>query len=310
MPLYERKSAVLAKIETTYGTDSVPTGLANAILVENLSCTPLKQDLVERKGIQTYMGNRQSIEVGAAVEVNFDVEIAGSGTAGTAPGYAPLLRMCGLAETIVAVTSAAYSPISAAFEAGTIYFHADGLLHKALGCRGTVSLKMSAKGIPLYSFKFTGLYSPVTDVALPSQTLTAFQTPLPCNNTNTTGFAVHGYAAVLSDFTLDLGNQVVHRQVIGSESVLITDHNVTGKITIEAVLVATKDFFAIAKACTLGAFTITHGTTAGNQVMVTGSNVQLMNPSYSESDGVKMLNLDLKFVPGATGNDDITITVK
>lgn len=308
MPLYERKSAVLAKIETTYGTDSVPTGAANAILVENLSVTPLKQDLVERKGIQPFMGNRQSLAVGAAVEVNFDVEIAGSGTAGTAPGYAPLLRMCGMAETLVVSTSAAYSPVSAGFEAGTIYFHADGILHKALGCRGSVSLKISAKGIPVYSFKFTGLYSPVTDVALPTQTLTAFQTPLPCNNTNTTGFAVHGYAGVLSDFNADLGNQVVHRQVIGSESVLITDRNVTGKLTIEAVLVATKDFFAIAKACTLSTFTLTHGTVGGNKVKIDGTKVQLMNPSYSEQDGVKMLNLDLKFVPGATGNDDITIT--
>lgn len=308
MPLYERKSAILAKIETVYGTDSVPTGAANAILVENLSVTPLKQDLVERKGIQAYFGNRQSIEAGAAVEVGFDVEIAGSGAAGTAPAYAPLLRMCGMAETIVAVTSAAYNPISAAFEAGTIYFHADGILHKALGCRGSVSLKLNAKVIPVYSFKFTGLYSPVTDVALPAQTLTAFQTPLTVNNTNTTGFAIHGYAGVLSDFTADLGNTVVHRQVVGSESVLITDRNVTGKLTIEAVLVATKDFFGIAKACTLAALTITHGTVAGNKVKIDAAKVQLMNPSYSEQDGVKMLNLDLKFVPGATGNDDITIT--
>lgn len=310
MPLYERKSAVLAKIEVTYGTDSVPTGAANAVLVENLSVTPLKQDLVERKGIQPYFGNRQSLEVGAAAEIGFDVEIAGSGTAGTAPGYAPLLRMCGLAETIVAVTSAAYTPISAAFEAGTIYFHADGLLHKALGCRGNVSLAMNAKGIPVYSFRFTGLYGGTTDVALPATTLTAFQTPLPCNNTNTSLFAIHGYAAVLSGFTADMGNTVTHRQVIGSESVQITDRNVTGKITIEAVLVATKDFFGIAKAATLGAFTITHGTTAGNKVMVSGAAVQLMNPSYSDQDGIKMLNLDLKFTPTSAGNDDITITVK
>lgn len=308
MPLYERKSAVLAKIETVYGTDSVPTGAANAILVENLSVTPLKQDLVERKGIQPYMGNRQSLEVGSTVEVGFDVEIAGSGAAGTAPAYAPLLRMCGMAETIVASTSAAYSPVSAGFEAGTIYFHADGILHKALGCRGSASFKFDAKGIPTYSFKFTGLYAPVTDVALPTQTLTAFKTPLPCNTVNTTGFAIHGYAGILSGFNADLGNNVMHRQLIGSESVLITDRSVTGKLTIEAVLVATKDFFAIAKACTLGAFTLTHGTAAGNKVKVDGANVQLTNPSYSDMDGVRMLNLDLKFTPGAAGNDDITIT--
>lgn len=32
-----RKTAILAKIETTYGTDAVPTGIANAILISNQS---------------------------------------------------------------------------------------------------------------------------------------------------------------------------------------------------------------------------------------------------------------------------------
>lgn len=307
MALFERKSAILAKIEPTYGTDSVPTGAANSMLVENLSIVPLKQDLVERKGIQPYFGNRQKLSVGETVEVSFDVELAASGTAGTAPAYAPLLRMCGLAETIVVSTSATYNPISATFEAGTIYFHADGMLHKALGCRGNVSLKLSAKQIPVYSFRFVGMYAAVTDVALPTQTLTAFQTPLPCNTTNTTGFAVHGYAATLSEFTLDLGNNVVHRQLVGQESVIITDRNVTGKITIEAVLVATKDFFGIAKACTLGAFTIAHGVGAGNITTIAGANVQLGNPSYSDMDGVRMLNLDLIFTPSSAGNNEVSV---
>lgn len=309
MALYERKSVLTAKIETIYGTDPVPTGAANAMLVSNLSITPLEQEFVERNNIQQYFGNRQKLSANESVSISFDVEMAGPGTAGTAPAYGPLLRMCATAETLVAVTSAAYNPISAALESGTLYFYADGLLHKALGCRGDVSFKISAKQIPIYSFTFKGLYSPVTDVALATPTLTAFQTPLVANSTNTTPFTIHGYAGVLSDFTLSLGNNVVHRNLIGSDSVVITDRNVTGKISIEAVLVAAKDFYALAKASTLGAFTITHGTAAGHKVKISaGSSVQLANPTYSESDGIRMLNLDLIFTPTSAGNDDITIT--
>ena len=38
---YVRNSAILAKVEGTYGTDSTPTGAANAVLVSNLSINPL-----------------------------------------------------------------------------------------------------------------------------------------------------------------------------------------------------------------------------------------------------------------------------
>ncbi len=37
MPRYTRKTAILAKIETTYGTDAAPTGAANALLISNQS---------------------------------------------------------------------------------------------------------------------------------------------------------------------------------------------------------------------------------------------------------------------------------
>lgn len=309
MSLSARKSAILAKIETLYGTDSIPTGAANAMLVENLNVTPLRQEMVERKIIQGYFGGRQSFEAGAVVEVSFDVEVAGSGAAGTAPAYGPLLRMCGLSETIVPATSVAYKPISASFEAGTIYFYADGVLHKALGARGSVSLKTTAKNLPAFSFKFTGLYAPVSDVAMPTLALTAFQAPVPVNNANTSGFSLAGYAGVLSDFSMDMANTVVHRVLIGNDSIMVTDRNVTGKVVIEAVTTATKDFYSNVKASTLNAFNLLHGTVAGNKVQIASSTVQLLNPSYSDMDGIRMLNLDMKFIPSTAGNDEFTITL-
>lgn len=308
MPLFEHKTVLTAKAETTYGTDSVPTGAANAMLVENLSVNPLEQESDERKSIRPYFGNQQRLRAGDTVSISFDVELAGSGAAGTAPPYAALLRMCAMGETLVVSTSAAYNPITSSIESGTLYFYADGVLHKALGCRGEVGIKLSAKKIPTLSFSFKGLYSPVTDVALASPTLTAFQTPLVANSTNTTPFSIHGYAGVLSDFSLQLGNKVTYRSLIGSESIIIEDRDVTGKLTIEAVTVATKDFFALARASTLGAFTITHGTAAGNKATIAGSAVQLANPTYSTQDGIRMLNLDLIFTPTSAGNDEVTIT--
>ena len=63
------------------------------------------------------------------------MELAGSGTAGTAPRYGALLQACGLSETIVASTSVTYAPVSSAFSSATIYFNNDGIRHILTGCR-------------------------------------------------------------------------------------------------------------------------------------------------------------------------------
>lgn len=305
--LYERKSVITAKIETTYGTDSVPVAATNAVKVENLTVDPLNQETTQEGTIQPHFGGKRKIGVRESVDISFDVQIAGSGTAGTAPGYAALLRMCAQAETLVAITSAAYNPVSSGIESGTIYFYADGVLHKAVGCRGNVSLKIAAGGIPVYSFTFKGLYVPVSDVTLPVPTLTAYKTPLVANTTNTT-FSIHGFAAVLSEFTLDYGNQVVHGDDIGDEQIMIVDRNVTGKAIIRATTVAAKDFYALARAETLGVVTITQGTVAGNIITSNGNTVQVSNPTYSEKNGIRMLSLDLDYIPTDAGNDEHTIT--
>ena len=42
-----RKKALLAKVETTYGTDAAPTGALNAIQTRNLQIEPLNGDPLE-----------------------------------------------------------------------------------------------------------------------------------------------------------------------------------------------------------------------------------------------------------------------
>lgn len=311
MALLARKKTILAKIEGTYGTDSVPTGSANAILVRNLDLTPQETDFADRDLIRSYFGNSEQLAGASRGMLSFEVEMAGSGTVAVAPAYGPLLRACAMSEVITPTTGpVTYTPISAAIEAVTIYFNVDGVFHKFLGVRGNVSLSWSIKNIPVYRFSFTGLYVAVADAAIPTPTYTAFQKPLVVSNINTTPFTLHGFSAVASDLSIDFGNQVVHRSLIGgSESVLITDRKPTGSVTIEATTVAAKDWFAICKAATIGAIDITQGTATNNKVQVTSSGVQLTNPRYAEQDGIQMLQMDMRFVP-ASGNDELSIVVK
>ena len=309
MALLTRKRTILAKLETSYGVDPTPTGAANAILVRNLSITPLNAELASRDLVRPYLGASEQLIASNYVSVEFEVEMAGSGTAGTAPAYGPLLQACGMLETDGA-SDVTYTPVSASFASVTLYYNVDGVLHKVTGARGNVEMSLQAGQIPVFRFSFTGLYNAPTDTAAPAVTYTAFQTPQAANNDNTTGFSLFGYSGALSSLSLNLNNAVQYRTLIGAEDVLLTDRGVNGEVVFEAPTIAAKDFFSIALGNTLGALDITHGTTAGNKVQITSSRVDISNPTYQDQNGIHMLQVPITLVPSTAGNDEFSIVVK
>ncbi len=70
MARYVRNSAVLAKIESVYGTDPVPTGGANAMLVSNQSNPKLVNNLVDRALLRSYFGGSEQLVGNAFVEIS------------------------------------------------------------------------------------------------------------------------------------------------------------------------------------------------------------------------------------------------
>jgi hypothetical protein len=310
MALLTRKRTILAKIETTYGTDPTPTGSANAILVRNMSITPLNAENVSRDLVRPYLGASEQLIASSYVSIEFEVEMAGSGTAGTAPAYGSLLQACGMSETVVAVTSVTYAPVSSAFKSVTLYYNVDGVLHKITGARGNVEMTINSRQIPVFKFSFTGLFNAPTDAAAPSVTYTSFQTPLAANSDNTTGFSLFSYSGAMESMSINFNNAIQYRSLIGAEDVLMTDRQVSGQVVFEAPTIATKDFFSLALGTTLGALDITHGTTGGNKVQIVSSRVDVSNPSYQDQNGIQMLQVPMTFVPSTSGNDEISIVVK
>ena len=136
MTKFVRKTVILSKIETTYGTDSEPVA-ANAVKASNIDIRPLEGNEESRDFQTAALGAQPTIPVGVYQMVSFDVELGGGGAAGTAPGYGPLLRACGMAETITEDTSAVYEPVSDTGDSATLYINLDGNLHVLTGARGT-----------------------------------------------------------------------------------------------------------------------------------------------------------------------------
>ena len=116
MALLSRKRLILCKSEASYGVDITPAG-TDALLVRSLDVTPIEADVVSRDLIRNYLGNSEQLLAQTRVSISFQVEMAGSGTAATAPRFGSLLKACGMAETI---TAAAVTGSATAGNAGAI----------------------------------------------------------------------------------------------------------------------------------------------------------------------------------------------
>jgi len=306
-PLKFRSKVLLAAVEATYGQDATPTGAANAIQCMDVTITPQDGETVTHAYVRPELGARPQIPVNTHVTLEFSVSLAGAGAAGTVPAYGVLLRGCGMIETVTAGVSVAWQPVGLGEESLTLYFILSGNRHRVLGARGSVSIDLKAADLPVFKFKYTGLYVGPDATAAPTIDLSAFVQPVPVSETNTPAFALHGQTPVLKALALDLGVSVVHRDYVNSKAVHITDRSGSGSVTIEAPAIADHDFFATAIDGTLGALSITHGITPGNIISIHCPKVQALKPRYSDDNGIAMLEMDLVPVPDA-GNDEMVIT--
>lgn len=124
MPLRSKQRLVLVKTEgSNYGADSNPDG-SNALFInDDIQLTPLSGDVTQRRVIRPYMGAYEGLISNTQVGISFSVELAGPGTAGTAPRYADLLRSCRTSQT---VTAAALTGTAQAGSSGSITLAAAG----------------------------------------------------------------------------------------------------------------------------------------------------------------------------------------
>lgn len=317
---YIRNTAILAKIESTYGVDPTPSEGANAILVSNVTINPLNANNVDRDLIRSYMGASEQLVGTAYVEMSFDVEFAGAGAAGTAPAYGPLLRACGYAETVSGGIRVEYNPVTPVVDSVTIYWFSDGAKHIAKGCRGSWSIKMGVGARPVFSFKFLGIDGGITAATPSALTLTAFKTPLVITDPNTgdvtfgatytpaTPTLTGGTGYPSQGLDLDSGNAVNYTPLLGGETIDVTNRAVSGSVVLDLTAAQEVTFMGNVKANTLQSIGLMHGTTAGYKVMLFAPAAQLINPKKVDVNGKLMIGYDVRLTPSA-GNDDLKIVV-
>ena len=317
MPRLIRKTAILARTESTYGVDPVPSGSSHAILVSNASFN-LAYNNVERNFIRPFFGGSGQLAGTRFVECSFDVELANSGTAGTAPAWGPLLRACGMAEAILTTPARVeYTPVSASFSSVTIYYHIDGVRRIALGCMGNVEIMLSEGGAPMLRFSFVGLDGGRSTQTDPTVTLTAFRAPAVVSDVNSgdinlgctysAGALSSGTVYPSRGLTVNLNNTVSRKAVLGGQAVQVSDRNVQGQMQLDLTAAQEVSFLTDINSNTTTTLGFSHQTGAGVGILLHAPAVQRIDPTDAEYEGDVHMAQNLRFVPTTAGNDELRL---
>lgn len=300
---------LLAKTEVTEGVNANPTGAQDAVLAQNVQVQPMEGQDVSRELDLPTLGAQPTVPVELHAKLTFEVELAGSGAAGTVPAWGKLLRGCAVAETIQAGTSVTYNPVSAGHESLTIYLWIEDTLYAFLGARGTATIRLEAQKVPKIAFSFASRFVQPVAFARALPVLAAWQNPVVATSANTPVFTLGGTSLALRSLEFDLGNEVVNRALIRSDGIHIPAKSEKISCTVEAVPLATLDPYALALAQTAVPLVLTHGTVAGHRISLNVPLAQIQRPSgLAQQQGI--VEWPLNLVPQVNaGNDQWTVTL-
>ena len=302
-----RKKVLLVKSEVTYGTDPTPTGAANWIEARDITFKAYDSTDADRNIELPYLGNAGSVNVSKFATLSFNVAMVGSGAAGTAPKWGPLMLGGGFAETVTAATSVAYNLASDNLGSLFAYLNVDGVLYKFGGARNEINGKLSAKGIPLITLEMQALYAAPAAAGAPAVDRDGWIVEEAVNATNTGKLTLNAVDLAFSELNWACGNVLSRIDLPGPQrEVQLVDRKPTAQAIVLAPALGVFNPYTLADAKTVVDLTNTHGSAAGKKVQ-TDLKVVIKGISETEIDGMPAYDLALEPTP-VDGNDEIAIT--
>ena len=315
-----RRTAIMVKLEAVYGVAETTFAATDAILLAEPPQFLIEPDNVDRNLVTPWLGNSEQLPATRRAKLNFKVELAGSGAAGTAPAWGKLMRGCGFAETVFAGNRVEYTPLNELYEGLTFRFFRDGVRYLARGGRGMSKFLLNSYGIPMAEFEFWAFDAQALATSIPAIDVSNFIRPEVVTDANsgdirlgatlTTGTIAGGTVLQSKGISLDFGIKLDHRKLLGGERIAIMDRKVSGQMTVELDAATEITWRADVNANTLTTLGFNHGTTAGNRIGVFMPRMQRTTPQGIDDDGSLLIQNDLRALPGTSGAPEIIIIAK
>jgi hypothetical protein len=310
-PIKWKSKIILVKPEAAYGADPLPTGAVNAMLLTDVQIQPMEGEDVSRNLELPYLGAQEEVGTAFRAVLTGSFEMVGSGTAGEAPAWGPMLRACGVAQVVTPGESTEYTPVSDDHESVGIHFYIGPTRHVILGARGTGVMTVNAQGIPVCRATLTGLFVTPADQARPVVDLSAFEAPQIASKANTPEFTIGGIPFVMRSFELNLGCDVQPRLLVGVERILIVDKAELISTTVEAVPMATYNPYQAAQSpAPRQLIRLRHGTIAGRRWTLEAAQAVQRRPSGLENQqNITEWPLTFTPLPTSAGDDQWKLTL-
>lgn len=205
-----------------------------------------------------------------------------------------------------------YLPASDSIPSLTVAALIDGIRHRLVGARGTVTIDTVAGEPAFFNFSFEGVYLGTDDSALLTPTYDATVPPTFLG----VGFTMDDdYQPCFTSLGVDLGNVLEARRCAKAEngaiSVLLTGRSPTATIDPELDLVANFDFFGKLRSGDEGRFACEWGSTAGNVLILASPKVQIDQIGPGDRNGIAIGNLTFRLSTSTVdaGDDELQIAV-
>jgi hypothetical protein len=309
-PLLRKKKNFAFKLETT-------TGTAEALTAAEGAANTFNQEInfVIPAGPRDGQGNLSPIaQIPGARSANVivEAEMVGSGASGSDPAWIALLKASGMA-----LNTGVLTPKTNATDTLTCGLYQNGRFKSAAGCmfNPVITLTNGQKG----KVVFTGLGVPQqpSDVSIITPTYKTTKPP----RVGATTFTIGGTAYRVDSIEIDLGNVVILREDIsgvdsgsdatGYRAAYITDRAPRIRISPEAMVFTTKDWYDFHRSGTTAALSCVIGVDANNTFTIAAPAMQLLNPPQDgDRNGMLVDTLEFQLNRSADlGDDELTITL-
>lgn len=308
MVMLMKKSVLLAKAETVYGTDPTPTGAANALLCYDADVKET-HEVIERNAQWNFLGRAPSLKGESYCEVSFKIDVYGSGQAALAPRIGALLKACGMAETIQSGASVTYTPTSTPTSSATIYLYKDGRLHIITGARGNCKLTYDS-GKPLVAeFSMKGIYADPSVSANATCTYESNATNPPVCKSS--AFTYNSKTTLVTKTVeLDLGNTIAKRQSLSAATGVagfeVTDRKPTVSIDPECQVETSYTFRTDMLNGALKQISVVATRAAGNIITLTVPKFNITKVEYADREGILVEKLEGEATVNTT-DDELTV---
>ena len=295
--------------DVTNAITAAPTNPAmQAVKVRSVKLQP-NVTAIDRPIVKGSMGNAPHLIGRKSMQVDLEIEFKGSGTAGTAPEYTPILEACGLSTTITANTSVAFAPgttTQTLTQGCTLRVFYDGLLYEITGCAGTFTLDMSIGNILIAQVTLQGSYAAPVAAAVGDITTVPFDATAPIVG-DVTDIISDGATIRTAALNFDAGNDVQEHYVTGNHVFSVANRAPTVSLTKDSIATAAEwNALTAGTDAALSASFTTGGV--GNSLSFSAPRGRRTGVTYNERAERDVLDVAYNLYESTTPNSQFSFT--